>query len=67
MVSRATPDMPRDEAPASPQALVEQLVVLAARQVGEQLVAVANNLSAALLDLTTPDEARMVYQVTTVF
>ena len=62
MVSRSTPDKPHDEAPASPQALVEQLVVLAARSAGEQLIAVVQNLSGALLDLTAPDEARNVYQ-----
>lgn len=62
MVSRSIPDSPPVEAPASPQALVEQLVVLAARNAGEQLITVVQNLSAALLDLTTPDEARVVYQ-----
>jgi hypothetical protein len=62
MVSRSTPDSPLAEAPASPQALVEQLVVLAARNAGEQLMTVVQNISAALLDLTAPDEARNVYQ-----
>jgi hypothetical protein len=62
MVSHSTPDKPHDEAPASPQALVEQLVLLAARTAGEQLIAVVQNLSGALLDLTAPDEARNVYQ-----
>jgi hypothetical protein len=62
MVSRSIPDTPHTEAPASPQVLVEQLVVLAARNAGEQLITVVQNLSAALLDLTTPDEARVVYQ-----
>jgi hypothetical protein len=62
MVSRSIPDSPLAEAPASPQALVEQLVVLAARNVGEQLMTVVQNLSTALLDLTAPDEARNVYQ-----
>jgi hypothetical protein len=62
MVSRSKPDTPPVEAPASPRALVEQLVVLAVRHVGEQLVAVAQHLSGALLDLTAPDEAKNVYQ-----
>jgi len=62
MVSRATLEQPHVEAPASPQALVEQLVVLAARNVSEQLIAVVQHLSGALLDLTAPDEARNVYQ-----
>ena len=63
MVSRSKPDTPVViEAPASPRALVEQLVVLAVRHVGEHLVAVAQNLSGALLDLTAPDEAKNVYQ-----
>jgi hypothetical protein len=50
------------DTPATPQAMVEKLVVLAARLVGEQLIAVANNLSGALLDVTGPDEAKVVYQ-----
>jgi hypothetical protein len=62
MVSRSIPESPLAEAPASPQAMVEQLVVLATRLAGEQLVAIAQNLSGALLDLTAPDEARNVYQ-----
>jgi hypothetical protein len=62
MVSRSLPESPLAEAPASPQALVEQLVVLATRLAGEQLVAIVQNLSGALLDLTAPDEARNVYQ-----
>ena len=62
MVSRSTPILPLAEAPASPKAMVEQLVVLATRLAGEQLVAIAQNLSGALLDLTAPDEARNVYQ-----
>jgi hypothetical protein len=62
MVSRSKPDTPVVEAPASPRALVEQLVVLAVRHVGEHLVTVAQNLSGALLDLTAPDEAKNVYQ-----
>ncbi|MDQ2823460.1 MAG: DUF1631 domain-containing protein [Pseudomonadota bacterium] len=62
MVSRSTPDTPVAEAPASPRALVEQLVALAVRHVGEHLVAVAQNISGALLDLTAPDEAKNVYQ-----
>jgi len=62
MVSRSTPTSPLAEAPASPKAMVEQLVVLATRLAGEQLVAIAQNLSGALLDLTAPDEARNVYQ-----
>jgi hypothetical protein len=62
MVSRSTPILPLAEAPASPKAMVEQLVVLATRLAGEQLVEIAQNLSGALLDLTAPDEARNVYQ-----
>ena len=62
MVSRSIPEPPHVEAPASPQALVEQLVALATRNVGEQLIVVVHNLSTALLDLTAPDEARNVYQ-----
>ncbi|WP_332877037.1 DUF1631 family protein [Massilia sp. S19_KUP03_FR1] len=62
MASRAIPESPLAEAPASPKAMVEQLVVLATRLAGEQLVAIAQNLSGALLDLTAPDEARNVYQ-----
>ena len=62
MVSRSIPDSPHAEVPASPQALVEQLVVLAARLAGEQMISVVQNLSGALLDLTAPDEARHVYQ-----
>ncbi len=62
MVSRSTPESPLAGAPASPQAMVEQLVVLATRLAGEQLVAIVQHLSGALLDLTAPDEARNVYQ-----
>jgi len=62
MVSRSISQLPHAEAPASPQALVEQLVVLAARQAAEQLITVVQHLSSALLDLTAPDEARQVYQ-----
>lgn len=68
MVPRDITTTPHDAAaaapdtPATPQAMVEKLVVLAARLVGEQLIAVANNLSGALLDVTAPDEAKVVYQ-----
>lgn len=62
MVSRPASEPPLAEAPASPQALVEQLLVLATRLAGEQLVAIAQHLSGALLDLTAPDEAKTVYQ-----
>ena len=62
MVSRTISDNSADEAPSTPQAMVERLVVLAARHVGEQLLAVAQKLSGALLDVTAPDEARTVYQ-----
>jgi hypothetical protein len=68
VVSRDFTTTPHDAAaaapdtPATPQAMVEKLVVLAARLVGEQLIAVANNLSGALLDVTAPDEAKVVYQ-----
>lgn len=62
MVSRSNPDSPPAEAPASPQAMVEQLVVLATRHVGEHLVDLVHKLSSALLDLTAPDDTRNVYQ-----
>ena len=63
MVSRSKPEPSVVvEVPASPRALVEQLVVLAVRHVGEHLVEVAQKLSGALLDLTAPDEAKNVYQ-----